>query len=248
MNQRVQQVGFSQRVRLAWLERTAGLALAGNDEASIAAALQELLKEEISVGGTAERGNRAKVITILMRVWVKPPQPLRALRADGLELLARLPADQHLAVHWGMVMAVYPFWGNVAAQVGRLLRLQGHAVAAQVQRRLREQYGERETIARAARRVLRSFIDWGVLTETGTPGVYASGVSLALRDPGLIVWLTEVVLHAQAALTLPLRQVLDAPSLFPFQLGLAGMEELLSDSSRLEVVLHGMDQVLVRLK
>lgn len=248
MNQRVQQVGFSQRVRLEWLQRTASLALAGNDERSIAAALQELLKEEISVGGTAERGNREKVITILMKVWVKPPQPLRALQADGLALLARLPADQHLAVHWGMVMAVYPFWGNVAAQTGRLLRLQGHAVAAQVQRRLREQYGERETVARAARRVLRSFIDWGVLTETGMPGVYGSGVSFELRDSGLIVWLTEAVLHAQVARALPVRQALDAPSLFPFHLGLAGVEELLSGSPRLEVVRLGLDEVLVVLK
>ena len=69
-------------------------------------------------------------------------------------------------------MAVYPFWSSVATQVGRLLRLQGSAAAAQVQRRIREQYGERETVARRARYVLRSYLDWGVLQETGAPGVY----------------------------------------------------------------------------
>ena len=35
------------------------------------------------------------------------------------------------------------------------------AGAAQVQRRLRERFGERETVARAARRILRAYIDWG---------------------------------------------------------------------------------------
>jgi len=60
------------------------------------------------------------------------------------------------------------------------LRLQGSAAAAHVQRRVREQYGERETVSRAARRVLRSYLDWGVLQETGAKGVY-SAASFASR-------------------------------------------------------------------
>ena len=69
-----------------------------------------------------------------------------------------------------MALAAYPFWGAVAAQTGRLLRLQGTVAAAQVQRRIKEGYGERDTVSRAARRVLRSFIDWRVLTDTATKG------------------------------------------------------------------------------
>jgi len=74
-----------------------------------------------------------------------------------------------------MVTAVYPFWSGVAVQVGRLLRHQGPAAAAHIQRRVREQYGEREPVSRAARRVLRSYLDWGVLQETDTKGIYTSG-------------------------------------------------------------------------
>ena len=58
-----------------------------------------------------------------------------------------------MLVHWCMCMAAYPFFGTVADATGRLLRLQGTAAAAQIQRRLRERLGERETVARAARRV-----------------------------------------------------------------------------------------------
>jgi hypothetical protein len=39
------QVGFSQRVRLEWLEQTTNLILAGNDKSEVNDALQELLKE-----------------------------------------------------------------------------------------------------------------------------------------------------------------------------------------------------------
>lgn len=51
--------------------------------------------------------------------------------------------------------------------------------AAHVQRRVHEQYGERETVSRAARRVLRSFLDWGVLQETESKGIY----TVMLRKP-----------------------------------------------------------------
>ncbi|GMA49210.1 hypothetical protein GCM10025857_05670 [Alicyclobacillus contaminans] len=161
MNNRLLQIGISQRISLEWLERTANLVLSGNDEVSIYRALQDLLIDKLSVGGNAKRGNREKVISILMKVWVRSPKDLYPLQHAGLQLLSNLPGEYHMAVHWGMTMAVYPFWGVVAAHVGRLLKLQGTAVASQVQRRLREHYGERETVSRAVRRVLRSFVDWG---------------------------------------------------------------------------------------
>ena len=59
-------------------------------------------------------------------------------RDDGLAHLNRLPLTDHLAVHWGMTIAVYPFVGVVAETVGRLLRLQGSCAAGQVQRLVRE--------------------------------------------------------------------------------------------------------------
>jgi len=71
-------------------------------------------------------------------------------------------------------MAVYPFWASVATQVGRLLKLQGSVAAAHVQRRMRESYGERETVSRRVRFVLRSYVAWRVLRETGAQGVYSA--------------------------------------------------------------------------
>lgn len=87
---------------------------------------------------------------------------------------------------------------NVAAHVGRLLRLQGRAAASQVQRRVREQYRERDTVSRAARRVLRSFVDWEVLKETSEKGIYTAGLSLAIAQVEVIAWLAEAFLRANA--------------------------------------------------
>ena len=254
MNSRLTRIGFSQRVRLEWLERTANLVLAGNDEASIYNALQELLEDKVSVGGNAKRGNREKVITILMKIWVRPPRDLHPLQREGLKLLSHLPREDHIAVHWGMAMAVYPFWGNIAAHVGRLLRLQGTASHAQVRRRIIEHYGQRSTVKDAVRRVLRSMVDWGVLKDAKTSdarradGIYVPRSSLAIAQVEVIAWLAEAFLYAHPNGSVALRTALDSTSLFPFHLSPISADHLAAISGRLDVLWHGPDQDLIMLR
>jgi hypothetical protein len=207
-----------------------------------------LLKDKVSVGGSTKRGNREKVISILLKTWLTVPGELESLRVEGLELLKGIPVREHLAIHWGMVMAVYPFWSAVATQTGRLLKLQGSAAAGQVQRRVRERYGERETVSRATRRVLRSYLDWGVLQETGAKGIYAAGTPLVLDDCRLIAWLVETSLHARANGATPLRDLIDGPSCFPFRIKPVSAESLVAASPRLDLLRHGWDDVLVMLR
>lgn len=248
MTHRTNQIGFSQRIRLEWLERTANLVLAGNDKVAVNGTLQELLKETVSVGGQAKRGNREKIITILMKVWLTVPAELESLRLSGLELLKQVQRRDDMAVHWGMVMAVYPFWSGVATQVGRLLRLQGSAAAAHVQRRIREQYGERETVSRAARRVLTSFRDWGVLNDGALKGIYTQGLCIEIKDPTAVSWLIEASLHARSRSSAALKDLLENPALFPFRIGRVPAESMLSVSPRIEIVRHGLDEQMVILR
>jgi hypothetical protein len=248
MSRHINQIGFSQRVRLEWLEQTANLVLAENDKRAVNDALQELLKDKVSVDGSAERGTREKIITILLRVWLSTPSELEPLRITGLELLKRFPRVQRVAVHWGMVMAVYPFWADVATQTGRLLKLQGSAAAAHIQRRVREQYGERETVSRATRRVLRSYVDWGVLSESGVKGVYNPGTYLVIDDPLLIAWLVEASLHARLNGSAPLKDMVTSPSLFPFRLKMISAGSLISSSPNLDIIRHGLDEELVMFR
>ena len=248
MNGRKTQIGFSQRVRLEWLEQTANLVLAGNDKTAINDSLQDLLEDRVSVGGRSVRGTREKVITILLKTWFTVPCELEVLRDEGLEILQGLSRKDRIAVHWGMALAAYPFWGAVAAHTGRLLRLQGSAAAAHVQRRVKEEYGERETASRAARRVLRSFIDWGVLHETHDRGVYAQNKQFSVEEPRLVAWMVEASLHACSKGSAATRDLLDSPSVFPFRLSPVSAEHLASLSPRLDILWHGLDHDLVMLR
>jgi hypothetical protein len=206
------------------------------------------LSVKVSVGGKAVRGNKEKAITILMKIWLNVPGKLEAVRDDGLELLKSLPRKDQIAVHWGMTMAAYPFWAVVAANTGRLLRLQGTAAAAHVQRRVREQYGERETVSRAARRVIRSFVDWGVLGETKEKGIYRQGRTYSIDDLRLISWLIEASLYARSNSSAAIKDLLDSPSIFPFRFMHVSAEHLVSMSPRLDLLRHGLDDDLVMLR
>ena len=241
------QVGFSQRIQLDWLERTATLALAGNPKQEIQAELQELLRDQLSVGSEARGSNRDKAVSILLNVWVSVPDELRAFRDDGLEFLRRLPVVDHKAVHWGMTMAAYPFFGMVAQTVGRLLELQGHVVAAQAQRRIKEQLGERETVARAARRVLRCFVDWGVLHETAERGAYQAVPVRPVKDKMLAAWLVEAVLIASGSKIGALNRLSRAPALFPFTISPLN-STVTEANTRLEFFRQGFDEEMVILR
>lgn len=245
MNLLSDQIGFSQRIRLEWFEQTVNLILAGNDKVAINSALQGILADKVSVGGVADRGNREKIISILMKIWVNASPKLEAFRNEGLDLVRRLPPKNHFAVHWGMVMAVYPFWAAVVGHTGRLLKLQNTAAASQVQRRMREEYGERETVSRAARRVLRSLVDWEVLKETTMKGVYSQGLSLPIQDSKFVAWLVEANLYTRPNGSAPLRDLLDTPSLFPFRLMKISAETLVAISPRLDLLRHGLSDDLI---
>lgn len=241
------QIGFSQRVRMEWLEQTAQLFLGGNSKKQIENALQDMLCEKLSVGGKAKRGNREKAITILMRIWVNVPKRLEPFRDDGLKFLKQLPSNRHLPMHWGMSMAVYPFFGFVAETVGRLFILQDMALASQVQRRIREQLGERETVARAARRLLRCFADWGVLKDTDKKGIYVAAPRQAVKSGKVLGWLIESALISNGSTALPLRSLSSSAVFFPFNMGMLSPAQI-ETNPRLSFFRHGLDEDMVCLE
>ena len=249
MNGRTSQIGFSsQRIRYQWMVQTASWLLAGLTRDEVKSELLSYLAGWLADTGSSARSSRDKAATILLRTWIMPDVDLTELRNDGRTLLESLPNKDQIAVHWGMITATYPYWGSVANSAGRLLRLQGFIEAVQIQRRLKEKWGDRELVARATRNVIRSFIDWGVLTETDDKGVYKKGDHYSIQDPKLIAWLVEASLCARADGSAIIEDLLDGTSLFPFQLARVSAERIVSFSPRLDLLRHGLDENLLMLR
>ncbi len=224
-----------------------GRAILRRAPAAVRQALHDMLGEDPAAGSSAEAAARKKTVMILMRTWVSPPEDLRAMCRQGRDLVRRLPVDQYLPVHWGMVMAAYPYFHAVTAQVGRLLRLRENAGAVQVQRRLQEDLGDRQIVARAGRHVLRSLVDFGALCDTAEKGIYGRGARRPIDDPELTAWVVEAVLSGGWAQSAPLTSLLQSPALFPFVITRLPASAL-EAAGRLDVSRQSLDQDVVAMR
>jgi hypothetical protein len=238
-------IGFDRKIQLAWLDATADWAAQGISVPEIRSKLHELLEKEIA--GEGPHGARGKTITVLLHVWVLVPDNLVPLRDDGLRLLCGVPGQDRLPLHWGMCMASYPFFRDVAATTGRLLALQGTAVLSQITRRMAGVWGDRSTLNRAVQRVLRSLVLWGVLHETSDRGIFAPAPKRPVKDSTrLSPWLLEASILNSGRRMHSLQGLLTGTALFPFALS-ANPQDVLANP-RLELHRQNLDEHLVLLK
>lgn len=249
MDKRHNSIGIKQAVRLEWMQKTVNLLLAGLDDAAIRQELHEYLSERMGSGTTATRSEEARsfAVTNLMRIWVTPDPELVALRDAALATIREEPATG-VAVHWAMISAAYPFWFNVARQTGRLLNLQDQVTHAQIVHRLKEQYGDRQTVSRNTQFVIRSFIAWGVLKDSATTGCYEKTNPLIIANRHLALLLIESALRATPEGKAALPLLLNAPAFFPFQLPTFTGDFIAQNTERIHVARYGLDEELLKLR
>ena len=142
-----------------------------------------------------------------------------------------------------MCLATYPFFRDVAAATGRLLALQGSAAQSQIVRRMAESWGERSTANRAVQRIVRSFVEWGVLVETGDRGNYAPAARMPVAGVG--PWLLEAGLVSSGRREYPLRALAAGDAFYPFDMTLSGQD--IGSNPRLEICRQGLDEDVVML-
>jgi hypothetical protein len=250
MGKRHRSIGIKQLIRYEWMEKTASMLLAGMDEKSIREELNIYLIVHKGDGSEEQRSlNTCKfVVSNLMKIWVSPDPELIDFRDLALKLLQKHPS-QALAIHWAMISASYPFWFNVALHIGRLLNLQDKITHQQIINRLKEQYGDRQTVSRNAQFVIRSVIAWGILQDSECPGCYEKNKNMhMLLDKDVSILLLESILHAIPEEKLSLKMATTSPALFPFQLPSINADDILRKFNEIDVVQYGMDEEFMELK
>ncbi len=231
-------IGFDRKLELGWLDVTAGLCREGRTPSAIAERLYRQLAGEI-----AGEEARCKTITVLKRIWVTVPEPAAPFRREALDLVARVAPQERLWVHWGMALLAYPFFREVTATVGQLGRLQGRLSQTQVQRRMVEAWGERTTLVRAVRRLLRTLVEWEVLRDTEERGSYELAPVRQTETPALALWLLDGALACGEREQIPLAELGQLTYLFPFDL-LPFLPEV-RRSARFRVSRQGLDLEMV---
>jgi len=209
-------IGFDRRIDLEWLDASANRAAAETAPDEFRAFVWELLDGVVS--GDNRNGARGKTVTVLSHIWGPVSDNAASLRhRAGIQVLSCTP-DERLALHWAMMVATYPIFTDVAVLVGRLLTLRGSFALAHLTRRLVGVWGERSTLSRAAQRIVRSMIQWGVLRDTATPGMYEAVPGRKAIGPVVSALLIEALLMDAEATAILLEQLIRHSALFPFDL------------------------------
>lgn len=249
MSKRHEKLGIKQTIQMHWMDRTVQMMLAGMTEKEIRVELDAFLSTQKQSGGLGERGQKTYGMAIgILSAWFAPDDELVPLRDAALQIAKKLTMSQWLPLHWAIISASYPFWFNVAKQVGRLFNLQDQITQAQVFSRLKEQYGDRETVARNARYVVRSFVAWGVLTDSQTKGCYQQANTTNVDEVELVILMLEAALHAIAEGKSTLGVLLNNPAFFPFHLPILTGDFISQNSKIIEVARYGLSDELLKLK
>ncbi len=236
-------IRLDRRLELEWLDAVAARVAAGEGGEAIRAGLFDLLAG--SVRGGARCGSAChKTVGVLFGTWADVPADLRSFRDHAIGVLAAAAPGERVALHWAMLVASYAFFADIARNTGRLLALQGNVALAQITRRMREAWGDRSTVHRATQRVVRSMVQWSVLSDTREHGVYVrSAEPFALCQEPAMCAMEGLLLHEGRALTVA--QAVRHPALFPFALELRIAN--LRQSPRFEVYRQGVDVDMVSL-
>ncbi len=237
MTTSIPQIGFDRLVRLEWADMAmrvrAGTASSGELSA---------LLDVAELGPAA----RKKTRTLLNRLWLEPHPVLQGLADRAVSLRARYPGTLPTIFCWGMAISAYPFFGQVAENIGRLSALHGDCTTAEIHRRMRERFGERETIKRVTNWVIQTQVDWVVIRHGSTRKQVLRQAPIQLGSSEVAAWLVEAAVR-YAGKALPVATLMSMPALFPF-VAPGQFAYLLSSIPTLDVHDQGSGQQFVSVR
>ena len=250
MGKRHDAIGIKQVARLEWYDYALDMLLSSQPQKEIRSQLDEFIRERLQRGGYGERGAQTytKAVAQIMKSWVIPCRELTDFRDSALEFARENSRDVRTALHWSVTAAAYPFWHRMAMQVGRLLNLQDSITQSQIRQRCFEAMGERSTVERSSRRVIRTFVTWGALKDSEAKGCYEKATPIVVTDKNLAILMFEATLHAIPEGKQTFGLLLNHPAFFPFQFPVITADFVSQHSERIEVVRYGLDDDLLKLK
>lgn len=230
-------VGFDQKIKLQHLDYIAGEA-SNMDRKDLQEKLDEFLSADIL--GVKSRKN---TITILIKIWYLVPDELNVLRQRALELLPTLSLRDRLVLHWGMILLAYPFFKDVAGEMGNLFGLQNEVPSQQISRKMKGLYGDKRKVEVATSAVLMSIKSWGLI-ERSKGFIYTLPEKYEITNVALKLWLAEVVLRVSDCQYMPLEMIPSAQIVFPFKFRINIRE---FENSNFNINRQGLDMQLIGL-
>jgi hypothetical protein len=229
-------IGFNRHLESDWLAQTASWVANGIENKELKDKIDSMLTPVFT-----SQVAKDKTRNLLFGIWSKLPKHISAqFQADGAKLLMD-HSEIHLVFHWGMMLAKYPFFTFVIAQIGRLTKLNDSFVYSQLEQRVTENFGDTSTIKRSMQFVVRTLMNLQVLANP-KQGVYQLQNPIKVEAAPIKAWLTEANILTDDSSSKSLTVINDDPVWFPFDLYFEAND--LTHNSRLEVHHQSSDTII----
>jgi hypothetical protein len=162
-----------------------------------------------------EAENKTK--KVLTRVWVAPPSGAQAMIRWAIEHQTEF--TDRCALHYGALLATFPFFGSIAGAVGRQIALNGAADRQMVRSHARTTFGEREFIDAGASKSLATMRNLELI-DGARNGPYAVE-SLARVSDTLSGWFLHALILTRQAESAGVSELTRAPELSFLDIGTA---------------------------
>ena len=124
---------------------------------------------------------------------------------------APCPPESRSVLHFGALLATFPFVGAVARLIGQHLALDGRVDAPTIRTEVRRQFGDRSSVDVAARKAYTTLCNISVLTKDGQ--VLRPVATPLVTPPVLAPWIAHALLLTRQAESLPATSIRSAPEL-----------------------------------
>ncbi len=214
-------VGLSRNLKLAWLNQAALLASEGLTENEIKEKLNEYLRFEIG-----SPTNIRKTREILMHIWFYENEDVPEIRQYAADLFRKYP-DNALELHWCMLLATYPIFGDVCRLIGKMFEFQDEITLAQLKQKVFDEWGERATLFHSIDKLAATMKALDVL-RSDRPGKYHIRRHKVVQQE-VAVFMAYAFLCTDTSGYHTFQDLNSAKCFFPFEYHI-GKDEILQDS------------------
>jgi hypothetical protein len=168
-------------------------------------ALRDLVSDQEAEGKTKK---------CLSRIWLNPPAEAAPMIDWAREHLAGV---DRRALHFGAILATFPFVGVVARVIGQHLQTEAQVKARRVREEVRRSLGDRSSVDVGARKTYTTLRNLGLLSQVGQQ-LQPPSERLKVSDADVTAWLSDAVLLTRKVESLSASTIRSAPELFGLNL------------------------------
>ncbi len=161
-----------------------------------------------------------------MHTWFYENEYSPKLQKYALELFQKYP-DNALEIHWCMLLAAYPIFGDICRLIGKMSEFQHEITLAQLKQKVFDEWGERATLFHSIDKLIATMKALDVL-YCDKPGKYHIKYH-KVNQQEVAIFMVYTMLHTDTNGYHAFQDLSNAKCFFPFEYHI-GKEELMQDN------------------